>query len=415
MPKLTPLQRKQFVAVSKLVENKSVKMKSKEKRAKDGITHRAVAPTNTAFNVTNFMPQYKSVKNGIRIRHTEYITDLTSSTIASAYNCEAFVINPANSLLFPWLSSQALAYASYIPNSITFSVESMVGTTTNGYVCLASTPDPSDAKPSSKSEMMQIENSTRANAWDRTKYTVPIEDLRRLPEFLTLSSNVDNSATHGVGNFYVASGGLLYASQSFGELYVTYDITLLHPQPTSGSSYFHNGYGVTPSSIFGLSNNVTASLGSGNIKVQDINQAGAVALNTLKVNRGGSFIFTFICSTPTAAGGGPVWAFEDIHHNSAGTSGYILTRYTGNQCMIIMRVNELPNPFWIISDTVTGANGTGSYLEIAEMHNANHHVESMPPLSLINLSELNQDKTEQKNEDQKDEYVLIKTKLTRSN
>lgn len=414
MPKLTPLQRKQFLAVSQLVENKSVKIKSKLHKAKNAITYRTIAPTNTAFNVTNFMPRYTSVKNGIRIRHTEYVTDLTGSSTASGYKCEAFVINPANSLLFPWLSGQALSYASYIPNSITFNVESMVGTTTNGYVCLASTPDPSDAKPSSKAEMMQIENSTRANAWDRTKYTVPIEDLRRLPEFLTLSSNVDNSTTHGVGNFYAASGGLLYGSQSFGELYVTYDITLLHPQPTSGSSYYHNGFGVSPTSIFGESNNVTASLGSGNIKVQDINRLGDVALNVLRVNRSGSFIFTFICSTPTAAGGGPTWGFEDINGNLVGSSGYILSRYTGNQCMIIIRVNELPNPFFITSPSVTGANGTGSYFEIAEMHNANHHVEALPPLQFLNLN--NQDE-EHKTEatESKDEYVLIKTKLTRSN
>jgi len=55
-------------------------------------------------------PMFGSTTGATRIRHREYVGDITSST---AFTCWSYALNPGNPALFPWLSFMTQNYEQY--------------------------------------------------------------------------------------------------------------------------------------------------------------------------------------------------------------------------------------------------------------------------------------------------------------
>jgi len=185
-------------------------------------------PSSYGFTVRNKKPKYSHGKSGaVRICHTEYVADLTSSSsgsATSAFLCSSYLLNPGNASLFPWLNFEASGFSLFRFNKLTFHLESTVSSASNGAMLMAATADCTLPTPTGKSEIMQQENAVRANVWQHCDFSVPNSILHRLPEYLVNPQAVSTSdTTREVGLLFTASQGV-QASLDYGELYVSYDV-----------------------------------------------------------------------------------------------------------------------------------------------------------------------------------------------
>lgn len=169
----------------------------------------------------------------VRIRHREYIGDVSSSI---AFANSQFSVNPGLAATFPWLSVIAANYESYLFTSLSFEYETQVSTATSGTLMLAIDFDAADAAPVSKVQLMSYHNAVRSPLWSECQYRGDVQDLhkfgmKRYVRTAALAANLDIK-TYDVGTLNVATQGAIGATPA-GELYVVYDITLNTPQLAS--------------------------------------------------------------------------------------------------------------------------------------------------------------------------------------
>jgi len=185
------------------------------------------------------LPTFRSPKNGTRVIHREYLMDVITSATAGAFSIEQIPIQPALLGSFPWLSASAEQYQEYRLNGCVYEFKS------NSYNALASTNTASGT----------VIMSTNYNALDpafiskfqmeQSQYTCsgkPSVDLLHPIECAKVETPTNVLYTRSVqtfngdlrlydwGNFYIATVGTQGASTNIGELWVTYDLTLLKPK-----------------------------------------------------------------------------------------------------------------------------------------------------------------------------------------
>jgi hypothetical protein len=249
------------------------------------------APVTTSFNYTATPPKIfvNSDNKSTRYVHTEYIRDLTSNVVPNTFTTLGYFINPGNVNLFPWLSTQASSFSSYKFNSLRFGIDSIVGTGQNGMFCLASTPDPQDLLPNSKSSFLQLENAARANAWSHLQHVVPNDMLKRLPLYLTADQlgGTTTDSTRQIGQLFIGNQ-LDAASIVFGELYVTYDITLSHPQVPNPLTAFYTANSISHAAAATVTPSFDLSqVNTGNVPVTNFDNTGASFAYWNRVETGG--------------------------------------------------------------------------------------------------------------------------------
>lgn len=183
------------------------------------------------------------VPNGLCISHREYLGDVITSSSAGAFAISSFVMSPSNPQCWEWLAQIACNYEEWIPEGILFYFKSTSGDALNsvntalGTVIMATNYNPYNAPFASKAEMESYEFCTNGP---------PSSDLIHMVEcdphegaistyfmsFLNQSgqnSNMDKRFNQ-LGTFYLATVGFQGASVNIGELWVTYQVTLLKPK-----------------------------------------------------------------------------------------------------------------------------------------------------------------------------------------
>lgn len=340
----------------------AVRTSSATPSLKDG----SVANVNSSFMYRNRVPLYTGVKGGIRIRHTEFISDLSASSTAKAFTAERFNINPANSNLFPWLATaEARSYSTFIPHSLRFIMKSVVATNKDGSSMIVATADVSDNVPATKTQFLKTGDAARGHAFADFTYTVPSNILHRLPEYLTYSNpDAHDDNTKAVGTLFVGQSGC-DASLDYGELYVEYDFTLLNTQDTVYSSVRLSNIDFAPTRPFvALASVAPSSLG--NIYLKAENPAGAFDRTMLRVDEGGSKMFIFHSHLATTSVGddfGLIGFYDSNNVNidtqvDLSTVDFIKTAPmtgSGEGFMSILTAKNLPSPFYIRWSLISGS------------------------------------------------------------
>lgn len=201
----------------------------------------------------------------IRVKHREYIADISGST---AFSAVSYSINPGLVSTFPWLNQIAQNYESYQFRKLSFEYETYSSTATAGTVVLAVDYDASDASPSNKVELLAFHNAVRSAAWQESSFKCDVNDLKKfgVQRYIrtgALSSNLDIK-TYDVGNIVIGTQGMS-GSSAVGELYVTYDVDLMTPQLSSSAGAQYSAKVVSATSIakgtpFGTAPVITGSL-----------------------------------------------------------------------------------------------------------------------------------------------------------
>lgn len=190
------------------------------------------APVSKGFRSLNTGAIINGSGDVIRVRHREYIADITGST---GFTTQVFRINPGVASTFPWLSNLAANFEKYRFRSLKFMFESSVATTTSGSVMLAIDLDVLDAPPATKAIMLQMQNVVRSNVWDPSASALP----ESVPELFVRTGAVPSGAdakTYDAGQLIVGTVGQADTSV-IGEAWFEYDVELHTPQATQAAVY----------------------------------------------------------------------------------------------------------------------------------------------------------------------------------
>lgn len=254
----------------------------------------------------------------------EYVQDIAGSV---AFSAATFPVQPGVATLFAWLASQAIAYQEYRVESLAFRFESEREATVPGKLMLAFQPDPSDALPAGKQEMLENEFKAKCKAWENCRLQLPQKFLNKealqRTRFIragTLAANLDIKL-YDIGQLIVATQGQADAAL-IGELYVEYAITLMTPVISSGqisaatSASIASGSATSKTAQFGTAGTVTGGL------------AVTAAGNTLTFQRVGKYLVDmgvtgtglFTAFVPTFTGTATT-TFSQGLSNAAGNAG----------------------------------------------------------------------------------------------
>lgn len=186
-------------------------------------------------------PQIPSFASGgatIRVKHREYLGDVYSSSTANTFDINSFRINPGLQASFPWLSQVCgSTFQQYRLNGMVFEYRSMSGdalTSTNtalGTVVMCTDYDSADQPFTSKQQMENTEFGVSCKPSSNM-----IHAIECAPQLTSVSEKYIRAfdqppntdiRLYDMGRFYIATNGFQGSSVNCGELWVSYDVTLI--------------------------------------------------------------------------------------------------------------------------------------------------------------------------------------------
>lgn len=198
----------------------------------------------------------------VRIRSREYLGPVLGS---APLRIDNFLINPGDSVTFPKLSKLAQFYQQYIINGCIFYYKTTSGISTNsadtaiGQVHMAMNYDSGEPLYTTKQDLVgsQYSNSGMpsqdvAHGIECAAFTNGAE-VKRIRHGDSGDAKADPLATDQ-GRFYLAVEGTNAAATRIGELWVTYDVTLIKSRDSKGgecaSAHFLRLGNQTSTSLF---------------------------------------------------------------------------------------------------------------------------------------------------------------------
>lgn len=188
-----------------------------------------------------FQPQalnFNSGKTSIRVRRREFLGDVVSSSSANTFSINSYAINPGLGNSFPWLSDVCgSSFQQYRINGMVFEFRSMSADALNstntalGSVIMATDYDSADAAFTSKQQMENTEfgvsckpSSCMIHAIECARGATSMSE-----QYIRAFANPSGTdiRMYDLGKFYIATTGFQGTSVNCGELWVSYDITLM--------------------------------------------------------------------------------------------------------------------------------------------------------------------------------------------
>lgn len=258
-------------------------------------------PVAKALRIRNPGPRYAkaSTPSGVRIRHREFIWDITAT---NPFEFDEFDVNPGITATFPWLAAIASRFESYRFHSLKFIYEPAVSTSASGAVMMAIDYDASDAGPANKTTLMSYKDAARAAPWDHCEFVASSDDLHKLKTHYVRSGVVPNTdiKTYDVGKLYVATQGQDATWNNLvGELYVEYDVELLTPQLNNYApslDLVNAGEDVISDTFFGTATAVADPAAAHNGIVSTIDYT-ILDAGRLRFEQAGTYLLDIIAST----------------------------------------------------------------------------------------------------------------------
>lgn len=186
-------------------------------------------------------PSY--VPNGLTISHKEYLGDVITSENAGNFAISGYILNPSNSQLWEFLAQIAMNYEQWVPEGIVFyfkttSTNSLASTNTAlGTIIMATNYNPYNQAFSTKAEMEAYEFCSNGIPSEDLMHAIECDPAQGSISIYTMSSYNQAGQTslmdkrfQTLGTFYIATTGFQAASVNIGELWVTYQVTLLKPK-----------------------------------------------------------------------------------------------------------------------------------------------------------------------------------------
>lgn len=189
---------------------------------------------------------------GLTISHKEYIGDVITATTAKDFTITKYELNPSNSKLWEWLAQIACNYEEWVPEGILFYYKSTSGDalsstdTSLGTVIMATQYNPYNTDFTSKADMESYEYCVSGSPaqdmmhmieCDPSEGSISTYYVNNINSTAGSSSKIMDLRFNRLGNFYIATVGFQGTKVNIGELWVTYQITLLKPKLYQAMGY----------------------------------------------------------------------------------------------------------------------------------------------------------------------------------
>ena len=179
------------------------------------------------------VPQFGD--NCIRLKHREYLGDISSTT---GFSNASYPIQPGNPVTFPWLSSVAANYEEYMFLGCVFYFVSTSATALNstntalGKLIMATEYDAQKAAFTNPSQMLATEFSNYGKPAEDLMHAVECDPALRpvLWQYVRTAAvpSGSDSRLYDLGIFQLASQGM-QAAANIGGLWVSYDVIFCKP------------------------------------------------------------------------------------------------------------------------------------------------------------------------------------------
>lgn len=182
------------------------------------------------------VPTISGTSRPLRIQETERIGTITANSTAGSFKADGYVLNPANTTTFPWLSSIASLYDKYKFHKLKFSYINNAPTNVAGNVSLAVDFDTLDTTPATSVAMSNLARFKTFAPWKSETLEIPVNRRGNTLWLYTEDTQARDAnakvdlKTYNLGKFYVSTEGMA-ASQVAGYLVVEYDVELLDKNP----------------------------------------------------------------------------------------------------------------------------------------------------------------------------------------
>jgi len=189
---------------------------------------RVSAPVAKSFRGGVTRAKVTQLGSGVtRVKHSEYISDVVGSM---DFALEATPLNPGESGLFPWLSTIARRYESYLFRDLNFRFETTSPTSTAGSVILAADYNPQSDPPVGKVQALAMESSVRTPPWTSVVHkSLPHNLSKRKSYYVRKGESVDDPDLYDTGVFMTMVEGVPTETGSIGEMHVDYIVDLITP------------------------------------------------------------------------------------------------------------------------------------------------------------------------------------------
>lgn len=188
----------------------------------------------------DMIPQFVKNDHSIRVVHREFIKDLVVPTNPTQFNLQSFLINPANSTLFPWLATMARQYSQYKIHGMVFAFKTMSSDITAGgalgTVIMATNYNSIDRAFATKIEMENSEFAVSTKPSMSLIHAIECDpkysglDVLYVRDPSYETSDTNDRRFYDYGRFQVATTGLPgNVNNVMGELWVSYDIEFMKP------------------------------------------------------------------------------------------------------------------------------------------------------------------------------------------
>jgi hypothetical protein len=185
------------------------------------------------------IPTMESVKrSSCRFGHREYVRDIAMTTV---FTINAFVIDPSNGILFPWLQTIAYQWQEWKLLGMVFEFRSLSANAVSavaagmGSVTMAVQYDVYADSPTGKMEMANWDFAVSCKPSE--SMFAPVECDPAVTPAAPLYMKDPTSISQGpdkhwyqFGTMYVATVGAPTPYPSCGELWVTYDVMFIKPR-----------------------------------------------------------------------------------------------------------------------------------------------------------------------------------------
>jgi len=289
--------------------------------------------------------QVQQSKDSIRVRHREFIGNVTGSvnfTVALT-----FAVNPGIASSFPWLSGIAQNWETYRFRSLRLCSYTRTGSNVPGSILLAHDPDSSDDPPSSEQVMSTYESLVEDAPWKDMCLNVAkvgLKDIgpRKFIRTAALAANQDIKL-YDSGNLFVAT--VDGTAVAWSKLWVEYDVELYTPQlppagfVASGTITNAGGVGCAAATPLGTSRTILGNL------ISSATSAGLVSFQNLTV--GGEYQVTFMAAgyaafTPAAFSAATGLTLKNSFVTVAGVggaAGSMVATYTATASVGSLQLN----------------------------------------------------------------------------
>lgn len=199
--------------------------------------------SNTLSKVStsvDMIPQFVKNDHSVRVTHREFIKDLVVPNDPSAFNLQSYLINPANSVLFPWLATLARQYSQYKIHGMVFAYKTMSSDITAGgalgTVIMATNYNAIDRAFLNKIEMENSEFAVSTKPSMSLIHAIECDpkysglDVLYVRDPSYETSDTNDRRFYDYGRFQLATTGLPGSTgTTMGELWVSYDIEFMKP------------------------------------------------------------------------------------------------------------------------------------------------------------------------------------------